>query len=130
MQELAELPEKDREQAISRFRLLEPHLSHGQELRSVSDASGVPLRTLQRWIAQYRKSGLVALVRRSRRDRGILRIVSPAMKSTIEGLALESLLFRSAPSTVRFGSSPSRVTSQHRVMGPFMLSCVPCPQIC
>ena len=89
MKELTELPEEDRKQALARFRLLEPHLSHGQKLRSVADASGVSFRTLQRWVAQYRKHGLVAFVRRSRGDRGTPRIVSPAMKSAIEGLALE-----------------------------------------
>lgn len=44
MKELAELPEGDREQALKRFRLLESHLSHGQELRSVADISGASLR--------------------------------------------------------------------------------------
>ena len=32
MRELAELPEEAREQAMSRYRLLEPHLAHGQDL--------------------------------------------------------------------------------------------------
>jgi putative transposase len=50
MKELDELPEEDRERALTRFRLLEPHLSHGQELRSVANGSGVSFRTLQRWV--------------------------------------------------------------------------------
>jgi putative transposase len=89
MKELAELPEEDREQALTRFRLLEPHLLRGQELRSVSAVSGVSFRTLQRWVARYRRLGLVALARRTREDRGVRRVVSLAMKSAIEGLALE-----------------------------------------
>jgi putative transposase len=90
MKELAEVPEADREHALARFRLLEPHLLQGKELRSVAGASGVSFRTLQRWVAQYRKDGLLAFVRRSRVDRGVPRIVSPAMKFAIEGLALEN----------------------------------------
>jgi putative transposase len=89
MRELAELSEEARELALSRFHLLEPHLEHGRELRSVADGSGVCFRTLQRWVAQYRRSGLAALARKSRFDRGNRRIVSPRIKAAIEGLALE-----------------------------------------
>ena len=35
------------------------------------------VRTLQRWVAQYRKAGLVGLARKLRRDRGERRAVSP-----------------------------------------------------
>ena len=89
MRELSDLPEDLREQAMSRFRLLEPHLVQGRELRAVADGSGVCFRTLQRWVAQYRQSGLVALARRQREDRGERRVLSPRMTSAIEGLALE-----------------------------------------
>ena len=89
MQELAELPEEAREQAMTRFRLLEPHLSHAKELRTVAVGADVCFRTLQRWVAQYRKFGLVALARRSRDDSGTHRTVSLTLKSAVEGLALE-----------------------------------------
>jgi putative transposase len=89
MQELAELPDKAREQAMARFRLLEPHLAHGQDLHAIAAGSSVSFRTLQRWVAQYRKLGLIALARRSREDRGTHRTVSLKLKSTVEGLALE-----------------------------------------
>jgi putative transposase len=90
MPELAELSAEERERALSRFRLLAPHLESGRELRTVADGSGVCFRTLQRWVAQYRKSGLAALGRKSRRDRGERRAVSPTVRKAIEGLALES----------------------------------------
>ena len=48
MVELADLPEDLREQAAARFRLLEPHLNEGRELRSVVECSGVSFCTLQR----------------------------------------------------------------------------------
>jgi putative transposase len=89
MVELAELPEELREQAMARFRLLEPHLTQGRELRSVAAGCGVSFRTLQRWVTQYRQLGLAALVRRPREDRGGRRVLSPRMKAAIEGLALE-----------------------------------------
>ena len=89
MRALTELSEEARQLALSRFQLLEPHLERGRELRSVADGSGVCFRTLQRWVAQYRKFGLAALARKSRLDRGNRRIVSPGVKAAIEGLALE-----------------------------------------
>jgi putative transposase len=46
--------------------------------------------TAQRWVSQYRKFGLIALVRKSRDDRGGRRVVSPKIKAAIEALALES----------------------------------------
>jgi len=69
--------------------LLEPHLERGRELRSIADGAGVPFRTLQRWVAQYRGVGLVALARKSRTDRGERRAVSHKIREVIEGLALE-----------------------------------------
>jgi len=83
------LSARERELALSRFRLLEPHLKGGRELRSLADAAGVSFRTLQRWVAAYRKSGLTALVRKSRADRGERRVISSKLREAIEGLALE-----------------------------------------
>ena len=45
------------------------------------------LRTWQRWLHAYRHSGLVGLVRKSRRDRG-QRALSAEVEQLIEGLAL------------------------------------------
>jgi putative transposase len=89
MQDLTELSPEARELALSRFRLLEPHLERGRELRSVADGTDLSFRTLQRWVAQYRKYGLAALARKSREDRGARRAVSPKVKEAVEGLALE-----------------------------------------
>jgi transposase-like protein len=89
MPELSGLSGEAHELALSRFRLLEPHLEHGRELRSVAAGAGVSFRTLQRWVAQYRSSGLAALARKPRADRGERRAVSPKIREVIEGLALE-----------------------------------------
>jgi putative transposase len=47
----------------------------------------VPLRTLQRWLARYRNSGLAGLGRRPRSDRG-QRALPEQLVTVIEGMAL------------------------------------------
>ena len=80
------------EVAMSRFRVLQPHLEQNKSLRIVAEEAGLAFRTVQRWVAQYRTSGLAALVRKARGDRGGRRVISATIKTTIEGLALESQL--------------------------------------
>lgn len=83
------MSEIERKLALERFRLLEPHLQNGRELRSVSEGSGVTFRTLQRWVANYKRQGLAGLVRKERTDAGERRTTSPRLREAIEGLALE-----------------------------------------
>ena len=90
MRELGEVPEEARELAMSRFRLIQPHLEKNQPLQTVAANGKVPFRTAQRWVSQYRKFGLIALARKSRADRGARRVISLKLKETIEALALES----------------------------------------
>jgi putative transposase len=73
MTELAELSIEEREQA---FVCWNPTLRLVVSC-DVAEGSGVGVRTLQRWVAQYRKAGLVGLARKLRRDRGERRAVSP-----------------------------------------------------
>ena len=87
--ELALLPEGARKLALDRFRILQPHLEQNQSLRSVAVAAGIPYRTAHRWLAQYRRFGLVALARKARVDRGERRAASVDLKQAIEGLALQ-----------------------------------------
>jgi hypothetical protein len=75
---------------MSRFRLIQPHLEKNRPLQLVAADGKLPFRTAQRWVSQYRKFGLIALVRKSRDDRGARRVVSPKIKAAIEALALES----------------------------------------
>ena len=89
MQDLSGMSEEVRELAMSRFRLIQPHLEEGHSLNLVAANANLSFRTAQRWVSQYRKFGLVALVRKSREDRGGRRVVSPKIKAAIEGLALE-----------------------------------------
>jgi putative transposase len=86
MDQLAGLTEEARKLALDRFRLIQPHLEQDQSLQSVARAAGIPYRTAQRWVAQYRLFGLAALVRKGREDRGERRVVSAKLKEVIEGL--------------------------------------------
>jgi putative transposase len=89
MQTVGELSSARRDLALRRFRLLEPHLEHGRPLRVIAAEAGIPFRAVQRWAAQYRKFGLVALARKMRGDNGVRRAVSANLKAAIEGLARE-----------------------------------------
>lgn len=69
--------------------MLEPHLQRGRELRSIAERTHVSFRTLQRWVAGYKRNGLPGLLRRARADRGERRTISPRLREAVEGLALE-----------------------------------------
>jgi hypothetical protein len=77
MRELGEVPEEARELAMSRFRLIQPHLEKNQPLQAVAADGEVPFRTAQRWVSQYRIFGLIALARKTRTDRGSRKVISP-----------------------------------------------------
>ena len=66
---LTELSDSERARALERFRLLRPCLEDGVPLARLARQHHLQLRTLQRWLHAYRRSGLVGLVRKSRRDR-------------------------------------------------------------
>ncbi len=89
MDQLAGLPEEARKLALDRFRQIQPHLEENGPLQSVAREAGIPYRTAQRWVAQYRRFGLAALSREKREDRGERRAVSTRLKEIIEGLALQ-----------------------------------------
>ncbi len=87
--DLATLPESDRQRAMERFHLLQPHLEEGRALTQVARQVGIPYRTAQRWVALYHRFGLAALARKQRADHGIRRSLSPQMHKAVEGLALQ-----------------------------------------
>jgi putative transposase len=84
---LTGLPAEQREEAMRRFEVLRPHIEGGATLSHAAAAAGVPLRTAQRWLANYRREGLAGLTKRPRRDRGARR-VRDELVTLIEGLAL------------------------------------------
>ena len=92
---LAALSPNERARALERYRMLQPGVEDHVPLTHIARQHGVALRTLERWLAQYRRHGLVGLARRGRRDRGQHRGLQAELKKLIEGLAL-----RKPPPTV------------------------------
>src|SRR5919202_5149261 len=85
---LADLSEGERDQALARFRILQPFLDGQTSLTAIAQEQAVTLRTLQRWVTHYRRDGLVGLARKGRTDRGQRRM-DPELQRLIEGLALQ-----------------------------------------
>ncbi|MEM9510768.1 MAG: Mu transposase C-terminal domain-containing protein [Cyanobacteria bacterium P01_E01_bin.35] len=86
---LSELPESSRAIAWERYQILRPHLEDGVPLRRAIADAGIPLRTAQRWVANYKKSGLAGLCRSKRKDSGTHKVINTEVKKLIEGLALQ-----------------------------------------
>ena len=84
---LTMLAAAERDAALRRFEALCPHIQDGVALTEAARAANVPVRSLQRWVARYRKSGLAGLARQQRSDAGRRRL-PPALVGAIEGLAL------------------------------------------
>jgi putative transposase len=84
---LVSLGETDRAEAHRRWLVLRGHLEDGVPLSRVAVQSGIPHRTLQRWLARYRAAGLAGLGRTARADRGRSRFPEP-LRLLVEGLAL------------------------------------------
>lgn len=86
---LATLSEAGRAEAHRRWLVLRPHLEDGVPLTRAARQSGIPHRTLQRWLARYRASGLAGLGRTPRADHGRSRFPEP-LRLLVEGLALRT----------------------------------------
>ena len=84
---LTALNEADRAEAHRRWLILRAHLEDGVALSQVAAETGIRHRTLQRWLARYRSTGLAGLARAPRADQGRSRFPEP-LRLLIEGLAL------------------------------------------
>jgi len=60
----------DNEQALAKYRHLQPHIEEGIPLVQLAEVSSISERTLRRWLSAYRKEGLAGLKRQNRSDRG------------------------------------------------------------
>lgn len=79
----------ERDRAYDRFQIIRPFLEQGVPLTRIAQQKNITVRTMQRWVSQYRASGLGGLSRRRRRDKGRRR-VAPKLQQMIEGLALRN----------------------------------------
>ncbi|REK75533.1 helix-turn-helix domain-containing protein, partial [Rhodococcus erythropolis] len=86
MTELGELTAAQREEAMRRYAVLEPHLTDGVPLARAARTAQIPERTARRWLTRYRTGGLVGLAHTTRTPPG--HHLDPDLILLIEGLAL------------------------------------------
>ena len=86
---LTQIPEQQRALALERFRLVQPHLEQSVPLTQLARQQNLPLRTLQHWLQNYRRAGLIGLARKARKDTDSHRTLTPQLQQLIEGLALQ-----------------------------------------
>ena len=87
---LATLSETQRAQALERFTIIHPALEKEITQVEVTRAHQNSLRTVQRWIKQYRENGLIGLADAPRADKGTSRKLPRTAIHLIEGLALQT----------------------------------------
>jgi len=97
LRSLSALSEAERAEAMKRYGVIRPCVEGSALPAEVARHHGLPLRNVQRWVAQYRDFGLVGLARRVRSDCGSQRELPAELKQLIEGLAL-----RKPPPSVAF----------------------------
>ena len=82
------LSDAEREEALARYRILQPFLADEATLTEVAAELDVTERTAWRWVTRYREAGLAGLVRKRRVDQGQLHI-HPQLIKLVEGLVLQ-----------------------------------------
>jgi putative transposase len=82
-------PEPQRTQALGHFHLIRPFLENGVPLTHIAAEHQLAVRTLRRWVQQYRAHGLAGLMRAARKDQRQRRSLTPQLQHVIEGLALQ-----------------------------------------
>lgn len=85
---LTDMSEEERKAALVRYGIIGAYLEGDCSQVELSRRSGVPVKTLQRWVSLYRAHGLRGLARKTRADRGKRRGMPEAQRLFIEGLAL------------------------------------------
>jgi|SRR5271165_63878 len=88
--ELSALTEKQCSQALKHFQLIRPFLKDGVPLSQIASKLQFSVRTLRRFVRQYRSFGLIGLSKATRKDIGQRRSVTPELQKIIEGLALQT----------------------------------------
>jgi putative transposase len=105
---LTRMSNKERQDALARYHLLEPYLDGRATLKSIVETHGLSRRTAQRWVKRYREDGLAGLVRRPRSDRGQRRIEGELLQ-LIESLALQ----KTRPSSAAIQRQIAPIAVQH-----------------
>jgi len=87
---LTSLSEAQRAQALERFTIIRPALEKEITQAEVARTHQISLRTVQRWIKNYREQGLIGLADPARADKGTSRKLPQTAIHLIEGLALQT----------------------------------------
>jgi putative transposase len=106
---LTDLSEAERAHARARFAIIRPFLEDGVPLPALAGAQHPALRTPRSCVARYRQHGLIGLARQPRADRGVPRRLTPALRTLIEGLALQ----RPPPTAAQVHRHAVRVATEH-----------------
>jgi putative transposase len=85
-----DMTNSSQKQALERFHLIRPFIEDGVPLVELAVHHTIALRTLQRWVKQYRSDGMAGLARKNRRDKGISRRLSTPLVELVEAMALET----------------------------------------
>jgi transposase-like protein len=93
---------------MRRWEVLRPHVQHGVPLTRAARDAGVPPRTAERWLAQFRAGGLAALGRQPRADAGRSRTQAELVE-VIQGLALT----RPRPSVATITRKTAALSADH-----------------
>jgi len=90
---LSELTESEREEAISRFKIISPLLEYkkppAEMWREAARKGNCSIKTVRRWRRKFERSGIVGLTRKRRPDKHRRRSVSLELQRLIEALYLE-----------------------------------------
>ncbi|HBD7140726.1 TPA: DDE-type integrase/transposase/recombinase [Legionella pneumophila] len=78
-----------RKSAFDKFKVIQSYLEDKATLTSIAKNSGVSIRSLHRWVEQYKVNGLDGLKSKSRNDKGSYRELTENLAQVIEGLALK-----------------------------------------
>ena len=89
MVNLIELTDSQKEKAYKKYQIIEPYINDKSSLKSIARKTNTPLRTLTSWVQKYKSSGLSALVRKKRKDKGSSRIIKPELSEVVASLYLK-----------------------------------------
>jgi putative transposase len=85
-----QLTDKERKSALRKYELIKPFLENEESLYTVCKEHNIMLKTVRRWIACYKNSGLAGLTRRKpKKNPGKIRACSQELQKMIEELYLK-----------------------------------------
>ena len=87
---LTALSEEQRTRALERLTIIRPALEKEITQAEIARTQQISLRTVQRWIKNYREQGLAGLADAVRADKGTSRKLPPTAIHLVEGLALQT----------------------------------------